>query len=468
MELHECILTRNDCCRRGTPLVPRGVMVHSTGANNPYLRRYVQPDDGELGKNRYDNDWNRPGLPVCVHAFLGKKAGGGIAVYQTLPWEVQAWHCGRSGNRTHLAFEICEDGLDDRAYFTAVYREAVELTAYLCRRFGLDPLADGVVLDHAEGNRRGIASAHGDVAHWFPRFGKTMDDFRRETAALLRRPAEKEAEDLTLQELDARIDARIRTVLEGTGSKASSWAQEELARAMAHGITDGTRPGVLKVKVKVNEVITTIMLNTVAASFCQYLAKGPWKNANKNMVAATEQLNARYWFGGLISGSNLSTAILAAAVLALVIWYVMQKTSRGYEMKLTGQNERFARFIGIRTDRLVLVCMLLSGALCGLVGMFRVYGAEHLFRDSISRDYYFEGLMVAMIARYQPLAVVFLSLFFAALKIGAQGMELAAGVPNQIYLIIQTVVIFLMAAESGLFGALQNRVRKGKEAEKHA
>ena len=238
--------------------------------------------------------------------------------------------------------------------------------------------------------------------------------------------------------------------------------------AMAAGGLYALIPGVLKVKVKVNEVITTIMLNTVAASFCQYLAKGPWKNANKNMVAATEQLNARYWFGGLIGGSNLSTAILAAAVLALVIWYVMQKTSRGYEMKLTGQNERFARFIGIRTDRLVLVCMLLSGALCGLVGMFRVYGAEHLFRDSISRDYYFEGLMVAMIARYQPLAVVFLSLFFAALKIGAQGMELAAGVPNQIYLIIQTVVIFLMAAESGLLGALQNRVRKGKEAEKHA
>ena len=238
--------------------------------------------------------------------------------------------------------------------------------------------------------------------------------------------------------------------------------------AMAAGGLYALIPGVLKVKVKVNEVITTIMLNTVAASFCQYLAKGPWKNANKNMVAATEQLNARYWFGGLIGGSNLSTAILAAAVLALVIWYVMQKTSRGYEMKLTGQNERFARFIGIRTDRLVLVCMLLSGALCGLVGMFRVYGAEHLFRDSISRDYYFEGLMVAMIARYQPLAVVFLSLFFAALKIGAQGMELAAGVPNQIYLIIQTVVIFLMAAESGLFGALQNRVRKGQEAEKHA
>lgn len=266
--------------------------------------------------------------------------------------------------------------------------------------------------------------------------------------------------------LGAIVACQVGVLLDGL----TPWLVLPLAAlaAMAAGGLYALIPGVLKVKVKVNEVITTIMLNTVAASFCQYLAKGPWKHANKNMVAATEQLNARYWFGGLISGSNLSTAILAAAVLALVIWYVMQKTSRGYEMKLTGQNERFARFIGIRTDRLVLVCMLLSGALCGLVGMFRVYGAEHLFRDSISRDYYFEGLMVAMIARYQPLAVVFLSLFFAALKIGAQGMELAAGVPNQIYLIIQTVVIFLMAAESGLFGALQNRVSKGKEAGKHA
>ena len=73
---------------------------------------------------------------------------------------------------------------------------------------------------------------------------------------------------------------------------------------MAAGGLYALIPGVLKVKVKVNEVITTIMLNTVAASFCQYLAKGPWKNANKNMVAATEQLNARYWFGGLIGGSQ--------------------------------------------------------------------------------------------------------------------------------------------------------------------
>ena len=231
--------------------------------------------------------------------------------------------------------------------------------------------------------------------------------------------------------------------------------------AMAAGGFYAFIPGVLKVKVKVNEVITTIMLNTIAAYLCQYLAKGPWKNANKNMVAATEQLNAQYWFGNVIPRSSLSTAIFAAAIIAFIVWYVMQKTSRGFEMRLTGQNPRFARFSGIRTDRLVILCMVISGAMCGLVGMFRVYGAEHLYRDSVSRDYYFEALMVAMIAQYKPVTVIFLSLFFAVLKIGAQGMELI-GVPSQIYLIIQTVIIFFMAAESGISSSLQASAQKRK------
>ena len=87
--------------------------------------------------------------------------------------------------------------------------------------------------------------------------------------------------------------------------------------AMAVGGLYAFLPGVLKVKVKVNEVITTIMLNTIAAYLCQYLAKGPWKNANKNMVAATEQLGAQYWFGNVIPRSNLTSAVFAAAGMAL-------------------------------------------------------------------------------------------------------------------------------------------------------
>lgn len=229
--------------------------------------------------------------------------------------------------------------------------------------------------------------------------------------------------------------------------------------AMLTGAFYAFIPGVLKVKVKVNEVITTIMLNTIAAFICQFLAKGPWKNANRNMVAATEQLNAQYWFGSVIKRSNLSTAIFAAAIIAFLLWYVMERTSKGYEMRITGQNSRFAFFSGISTDRLIIVCMSVSGALCGLVGMFRVYGVEHLYRSSVSNDYYFEALMVAMIARYNPVTVVLLSIFFAVLKIGAQGMELI-GIPSQLYLIIQTIIIFCMAAESGISAELSERKRK--------
>lgn len=231
--------------------------------------------------------------------------------------------------------------------------------------------------------------------------------------------------------------------------------------AMAVGAAYALIPGVLKVKVKVNEVITTIMLNTIAAYLCAFLAKGPWKNANSNLIAATEQLDVRYWFSSIISSSKLSTAIFAAAMMTFLVWYVMQKTSKGFEMKLTGQNPRFARFSGLKTDRMVIICMMISGAMCGLVGMFRVYGAEHLYKDSISKDYYFEGLMVAMIAQYKPLPVIGLSIFFAILKIGADGMQ-SVGVPNQIYQIIQTIVIFFMAAESGITAAMRVRSQKKK------
>lgn len=237
MELHTCFFTNNACYLRGQKIVPKGVMVHSTGANNPWLKRYVQPDDGLLGKNTNANDWNRPGLDVCVHAFIGKKQDGRIASYQVLPWAHRGWHAGGAANNTHISFEICEDALQDRQYFEAVYREAAELTAYLCRQYRLDPLRDGVVIDHAEGFQRGIASNHGDVGHWFPKFGKTMDDFRKDVNRYM------EAESMTEEAITRLIDERIRTALVGANTQVSTWAQEELQGAIQNGITDGTRPG---------------------------------------------------------------------------------------------------------------------------------------------------------------------------------------------------------------------------------
>ena len=190
------MLTANDCYKAGRTITPKGVMVHSTGANNPLVARYVQPVEGqkdeaqlkaEIGGNRNANDWNHPGLDVCTHAFVGKLADGGVGTVQTLPWNHRGWHAGTgtsggSANNTHIAFEICEDDLTDEGYFRKVYQEAVELTAMLCKTYNLNPLADGVVICHSEGYQRGVASNHADVMHWFPKFGKSMDTFRADVS----------------------------------------------------------------------------------------------------------------------------------------------------------------------------------------------------------------------------------------------------------------------------------------------
>ena len=192
MNLHKLIFTENACYKAGRKITVKGIMVHSAGANNPWLKRYVGPDDGLLGKNQYNNHWNTyhpGGREVCVHGFIGKLADGTIATYQTLPWDHRGWHAGGSANNTHIGFEICEDGLTDSTYFKKVYQEAVELCAYLCKLYGL---TEKNIICHSEGYKQGIASNHGDVMHWFPKHGKNMDTFRADVKALLNAGAEKD------------------------------------------------------------------------------------------------------------------------------------------------------------------------------------------------------------------------------------------------------------------------------------
>ena len=188
MNLKKLILTENECYKVGQKIKPKGIMVHSTGANNPYLRRYIGPDDGLLGENQYNNHWNqlRPGgKQVCAHAFIGKLKNGSIATYQTLPWEHRGWHAGGDANDSHIGFEICEDNLSDSSYFSAVYKEATELCAHLCKLYGL---TENDIIGHYEGYQKKIASNHGDPRHWFSRHGKSMNTFRGDVKKLLTVP----------------------------------------------------------------------------------------------------------------------------------------------------------------------------------------------------------------------------------------------------------------------------------------
>lgn len=216
-------------------------------------------------------------------------------------------------------------------------------------------------------------------------------------------------------------------------------------------------PGVLKVKLKVNEVITTIMMNSIAIFFCAYLSSGPWKTTHPNRVSGTDTLAPELQFDKLIPGSNLTSAIFASILIAFLVWYIMGKTTKGYEMKLVGENPRFAKFAGLKVDATIIGSMVISGMICGLVGMFEVYGLKGNYQDGISKEYYFDGLLVAMIMRYKPAGIIPMSFLFAFLKVGAAGMELNAGVPGELYRIIQAIIIFFLAAESGVKQLLSAR-----------
>ena len=188
MEIKKCILTKNDCYKTAQKITPKGIVVHSTGANNPQLKRYVQPDDGILGDNLYDNDWNRAGIEKCVHCFIGKDKNGVVRVYQTLPFDYACWGVG-SGSKgsynyspAYIQFEICEDGLTDKTYFTEAFDKAIELCANLCKQYNLS--VDNIV-SHNEAYKRGYGSNHGDCDHWLKKFGKDMNWFRSEVKAKL-------------------------------------------------------------------------------------------------------------------------------------------------------------------------------------------------------------------------------------------------------------------------------------------
>lgn len=200
LTIYRMLFKDSDCYRSGTRQTSRGVQVHSTGANNPNLRRYVQPDDGRLGRNTNGNSHNRPGVDVCASAYIGKLADGTVEVYQTLPWDMRCWISGKGKNGNanrlgYIGFEICEDDRTDLIYFNqAVMGAAVNLTAHLCQIMGVHPddvlesYAEGdalSVMDHSELAVRGLASNHADITHWLRAFGKRMNDFRREVQAAM-------------------------------------------------------------------------------------------------------------------------------------------------------------------------------------------------------------------------------------------------------------------------------------------
>ena len=160
---------------------PAGIIIHSTGANNPNLRRYVNAPE-VCGENPYKNYFDRADSDVCPHAVIGLDKSGEVRAAKLLPWNICCWGCG-SGSKgsynyspAYIQIEVCEDALNDRAYF----EEAFGLAADLCKRLmkNYPSIKPDNIISHHEAHLRGYASNHADCDHWLRKFGRNMDWFR--------------------------------------------------------------------------------------------------------------------------------------------------------------------------------------------------------------------------------------------------------------------------------------------------
>lgn len=221
MHIIEVFTTGNKCYQAAIPLRPQGLMLHSIGT--------PQPSAAMLA--RYFDQYQPGGQSVCVHAFV--QADG--TVYQTLPWETIAWHCGGSANSTHIGVEMTEPGAgmayaESAEQITGTYRTAVALFAQLCEMYSLDPLADGVIIGHAEGHRRGMASNHADPELLWNTYGMgyTMDGFRQDVYAEMHKNDEEDDEDMIRYNIIEEVP---------------SWAREEAQRLIDRGALQGGTDG---------------------------------------------------------------------------------------------------------------------------------------------------------------------------------------------------------------------------------
>lgn len=225
----------------------KGFFLHSVGCAQPNPLVFIR---------QWDNaNYGRAG----INGFIGADAVYLTAPCLETPGRVKRMpHAGKpAGNNGYIGFEMCEpaqihytvgasftvrDKAAAQAYCRKTYQNAVQLFARLCSFHGKNPLQDGVILSHNEGGKRGIASGHVDPEHLWRGLGLpyTMAGFRQDVANAMK---PKEEIDMTKAEVVALIDARIQAALEGKGTEASAWAKDEVAQAVAAGITDGTRPG---------------------------------------------------------------------------------------------------------------------------------------------------------------------------------------------------------------------------------
>lgn len=212
----------------------------------------------------------------------------------------------------------------------------------------------------------------------------------------------------------------------------------------------GIIPALLKIKYSINEVISTLMLNYICAEFLTMLIVGPWKGTARFGFPGTNNLPESAILG-VIPGSRIHYATLILAIVcAIILWVVIYKTRFGYEARVVGENPDAGKYAGIDFLKTSLILMAISGGLAGLAGVGEIAGIHHYlgYPASVSSGYGFTAIIVAWLAKLNPLYAIVSGLFFAGILVGGDAIQISLGLPAATVEIVNgTLLIFLIMGD---------------------
>lgn len=210
-------------------------------------------------------------------------------------------------------------------------------------------------------------------------------------------------------------------------------------------------PGVLKAKFNVNEILTTLLLNYVAIIYMEHLFYGPWRDPAGFGFPGTAQLPEAAHLIRFF-GTRISLGFPLALISSVLLYYLLNKSTWGYQVRVIGSEQRAARYAGFNVTGKTLSVMALSGALAGVAGMIEVCGIHYRLQTGLAVGYGYDGIIVAWLARLNPLAVPFAALLLGALFVGGEQLQSVLGLPSTISLILEGALLFGLFAGQALAG----------------
>ena len=212
----------------------------------------------------------------------------------------------------------------------------------------------------------------------------------------------------------------------------------------------GFIPGFLKARLEVSELLSTVMLNYIAAQFYTFCLRGPMLDpAEMTLGSGTPQsmrLTRNIWLDRIIPGTRLHTGIFIALILGVGIFLLLWKTSFGYKMRAAGAQERAARYGGINVAAYLIISMSISGALAGLAGAVEITGVHRRAIEGITGGYGFSGIVVALFGGLHPVGIIPAAFFFGLLIVGADMTQRIVGVPANMVQVLQGIIILIIVA----------------------